>query len=193
MDVLGERSMNEPHNFGESLARSHAAEDLPFWREVYEAAFPSMVAMINHRRDGPHQRQGIDRSITLENSKQLLVDEKVRWRNKKTGKVYNDIALEYLSDERRGVPGWVAKPLLADYIAYAIAPLGRCYLLPVLQLQKVWEANKGEWLTRPKIAADNRYNGYEWRTLSVPVTVSELFAAIGACLRIQFVAVEGTE
>ena len=66
------------HDFRDSLAKSHAAEDLPLWREVYEKAFPFFQEMLNHRMDGEHQRAGVDRSIILYNSKQILIDENVR-------------------------------------------------------------------------------------------------------------------
>jgi hypothetical protein len=169
---------------------------MPFWEDVYRKAFPSMIGMFNHRADGQHQRNGIDRSIVLDNSKQVLIDEKVRGRNAITGKVYDDIALEYVSDDRRNEPGWVCKPLLCDYIAYAIAPLGRCYLLPVVQLQEAWNQNGDRWLSeasrgefRRIIVAKNR----SWNTLSVNVTVSELFSAIGSCLRVEFESCEVNE
>lgn len=146
-----------------------------------------MVAMVNHREDGDHQRQGIDRSLILANSKQVLIDEKVRFKNKITGRIYEDIALEYLSDSERNVPGWVIKPLLADYIAYAIAPIGKCYLLPVLQLQQAWESKKECWLqTYRTIKAKNFRGKQTWATLSCPVPPNTLFAAIGSCLRIDF-------
>lgn len=176
------------HDFKESLAASHEAEDMPLWKEVYLKAFPNMVAMPNHRVDGYHQRQGIDRSIILDNGKQLWIDEKVRFRNKKTGQVYKDIALEYLSDKTRNTPGWVCKPLLCDYIAYAIAPLGKCYLLPVLQLQQAWRDNEDVWLGKYFTAeAKNGKDGVvEWITLSCCVPVNILFKAIGSCLRIDF-------
>lgn len=41
------------------------------------------------------QKQRIDRRIILNASKQILIDEKVRGRNAITGRVYNNIALEY--------------------------------------------------------------------------------------------------
>lgn len=183
-----EESPDKPHDFGESLAQSHAAEDLPIWKEVYQKAFPNMITMINHRQNGEHQRAGIDRSIILENSKQLLIDEKVRGKNKKTGKIYRDIALEYWSDFDRHTLGWVCKPLRADYIAYAIAPLGICYLLPVLQLQKAWKENGEAWIEiyKPPIVAENEYKGHYWKTISVGVPVKVLFKAMGQCLRISF-------
>lgn len=180
--------MNEfEHNFVDSLARSHAADTLPFWRECYEKAFPTMAAMVNHREDGDHQRAGIDRSVILHNSKQILIDEKVRDKNRKTGKIYHDIALEFWSDFDRRVPGWVCKPLLADYIAYAIAPLGKCYLLPVPQMQAAWERNKAQWVHAYFIAkAPNRTRNRQWVTYSCCVPPDVLFREIGRCLRVEF-------
>lgn len=187
------------HCFSDSLAASHAAEDLPFWEECYRAAFPTMRAMVNHREDGQHQRNGIDRSIMLANAKPIFIDEKVRGRNKKTGKVYTDIALEYLSDRDRGDPGWVCKPLWADYIAYAIAPRGKCYLLPVLQLQEAWRRNHEAWrraadhsgrVLHPVIEAHNEWNGRRWTTVSLCVPPEVLFPAIGNCLRLTFAPIE---
>lgn len=172
------------HDFYDCLQQSHEAEDLPFWKEVYQQAFPNMATMVNHREDGWHQRAGIDRSVILDNSKQILIDEKVRGRNKKTGKIYgNDIALEYISNDKTGAPGWVCKPLQAEYIAYAIAPLGNCYLLPVIQLQSAWTKNQQLWLEtyQTKFAQNKGY-----KTWFCPVPINVLFKAIGLELRIKF-------
>lgn len=178
------------HSFPESLKRSHEAEDLPIWKEVYKKAFLNMIEMINHRQDGEHQRAGIDRSIILANSKQILIDEKVRFKNEKTGRVYKDILLEYWSDFERRIPGWICKPLRADYIAYAIAPLGKCYLLPVIQLQKAWETYGEIWLIKygPPKKAKNKddNNDMTWTTIRIAIPVKVLFQAIGNCLRINF-------
>jgi len=165
------------HDFHTSLAKSHAAEDLPIWEQIYKKGFPNYIGMHSHRQDGPHQRAGVDRSVILSGSKQILIDEKVRFRN------YGDILLEYLSSREHGTPGWVCKPLLADYIAYAILAAGRCYLLPVIQLQGAWAQNKDSWLaTYASVEAKN--NG--WTTVSCPVPEGPLFRAIGSCLRISF-------
>jgi len=173
--------MSAVHDFADSLAASHRASDLPIWEEIYRKSFPDFLAMVDHRQDGEHQRAGIDRSVILENSKQILIDEKIRW------KPYPDIAVEYLSNDRTGAPGWACKPLRADYIAYAIAPLGMCYLLPVIQLQQAWR-RKGEiWKASCFIVrAPNR--GYT--TLSAAVPVHELFSEIGRALRVPFAALE---
>lgn len=178
------------NDFDECLAFSHAAEDLPFWLDVYRKAFPNLTACISHRQDGEHQRAGIDRSIILENSKQILIDEKVRGRNRITGRVYEDIALEYISNDTINSPGWVVKPLRADYIAYAIAPLGICYLLPVVQLQQAYQKNSYNWLNYyHTIRAKNK----NYNTLSVCVPTDVLFPAIGQELRINFAPLEVNE
>lgn len=180
----------EVHDFQDCLQRSHDAHDLPIWEQMYRQAFPEMVAMHDHRDDGYWQRAGIDRSIVLRSSKQILVDEKIRGRNRTTGKVYRDIALEYVSNTSTGAPGWIEKALAADYIAYAIAPLGKGYLLPVVQLQSAWSKQKPAWLDRYSFRrAPN--NGYY--TLFCPVPVDVLFPAIGVELRVQFEPVEWEE
>lgn len=173
----------EVHDFQESLKRSHEAEDLQIWEEVYRRAFPAYTGMVSYRRDGFWQREGIDRGVLLSNTKQLFVDEKVRGRNKKTKKVYDDILLEYISCDSTGAPGWVCKPLRADYIAYLIAPLGICHLLPVIQLQNAWGKYGEKWKDEYfLIKAPN--NGYN--TLSVGVPPDVLYPAIGRELRIRF-------
>lgn len=165
------------HDFNESLARSHAASDLPIWEQIYRRAFPDFQVRIDHRQDGEHQRAGIDASVVLKNSKQLLIDEKVRFKN------YGDIALEYWSKESQKIPGWVCKPSRADFICYAIAPAGVAYLLPMVQLQQVWRSNGGDWIKRFK-KIDSANNGYV--TVSCGVPVKTLFAALCNTLRVQF-------
>jgi hypothetical protein len=175
------------HNFDDSLARSHAAENWSGWERIYRKAFPNFQTMASHRQDGWWQRHGIDRSIILTNSKVIKVDEKVRGKNARTGKVYDDIALEWWSDERQKIPGWVCKGLMADYIAYAILPLGRCYLLPVIQLQAAWKKHKGEWFG---IYPVRRSPNEGWTTVFLCVPVDVVLSAIGECLRVEFEPVD---
>lgn len=157
------------HDFRKSLAFSHAASDLPIWLEVYKQFFPDMVACVDHRENGYWQHQGIDRSLTLSNSKQVLVDEKVRDVD------YGDILLEFISNDKTGTPGWVCKPLMADFIAYAVLPRGKAYLLPVLSLQNAWNRNGREWRNRHRVVTANNA-GY--KTHSVCVPTKEVFRAI---------------
>lgn len=172
----------EPHDFNKSLAMSHAHSVWPGWEPLYREFFPSMIGLHYHGQDGDHQRAGIDRSVVLSNAKTIWIDEKVRGRNR-NGQVYDDILLEVFSDEQRKTLGWACKPLQADYIAYLIAPLGVCHLLPVLQLQLAWTRHGTAWAqTYGWRRAQNR----SWVTASVPVPVEVLYPAIGSGLRGRF-------
>lgn len=167
----------QTHVFQESLRRSHSASDMPFWETCYSQFFPTMLSMVDHRQDGDHQRMGIDRSVILENGKCYWIDEKVRF------KAYNDIALEEWSDQALRKPGWVCKPLMCDYIAYAIAPSGKCYLLPVPQLQQAWRDNCTLW---KGLYREVQANNLGYVTISWAIPAKVLFLAIARVLRATF-------
>lgn len=102
--------------------------------------------------------------MTLESGKTLLVDEKVREQD------WPDILLEYWSDEKRKIRGWVAKDLACDFIAYAFIPSQTCYLLPFQTLRSAWRENCGEWVQKyRRIEAIN--NGYVTVSVAVPTTI----------------------
>lgn len=157
------------HNFAESLSFSHDQADLPMWGEVYRNAFPTFAGMTCVRSDGWAQRGGIDRVVTLSSGKSLHIDEKVRKKD------YGDILIEYWSDEERRVPGWIAKDLACDFIAYAFLPSRTCYLLPFHQLRLAWKNNGKEWVGRyKKTVADNG----SYQTVGVAVPIPELLDKI---------------
>lgn len=165
------------HNFTESLQKSNEQADAPWWREVYEEAFPNLAQMICLRSDGWAQRGGIDRLLVLEDGTTLKVDEKVR------SAVYDDFCLEYWSDRKRRIPGWVAKDLTCDFIAYAFVPSKTCYLLPFQILRRAWRLNGREWVGKyQKIEAFNE--GYV--TVSVAVPISVLMATLCEALIIRW-------
>lgn len=166
------------NNFDDDIGFSRVCEQAKCWEQIYRKAFPTFQTMVCHRQDGDHQRNGIDRSIILRNSKQLLVDEKAR-RRFDTG----DIMLEYVSNNKTGALGWAEKDLLADYVAYAFIPSGKAYLLPVQQMQAAWIQHKSEWLVRFGIQPA-RNPGYS--TLNCPVKTGVLFDAIRNMLFVEF-------
>lgn len=136
---------------------------------MYRAAFPDLASAVCVRADGWAQRGGVDRVLTLSGGKTLTVDEKVR------AEEYDDILLEYWSDEARRVRGWVAKDLACDFIAYAFEQSGRCYLLPFQSLRRAWRINGRHWVnTYRRVEARN--SGYV--TVSVPVPTVELLNAV---------------
>jgi hypothetical protein len=154
----------EIHDFAESLRASHEQADNPLWEEVYRRAFHNLKSMVCVRDDGWAQRGGIDRVLVLSSGKTLNVDEKVR------SKDYGDILLEYWSDYDRRIPGWVQKDLACDFIAYAVIPAQRCYLLPFTALRAAWRANGRQWVDKYATArAQNR--GYCTHSVAVPTPV----------------------
>lgn len=124
------------------------------------------------RKDGWAQRGGIDRVITLESGKTVSVDEKVR------DEAWPDILWEFWSNHQRRVPGWCAKGLACDYIAYAFIPTQVCYLLPALQVRRAWQLYGGEWVRNAREGVygfrivDAENDGYTTRSVAVPIDIT---------------------
>lgn len=91
------------------------------------------------------------------------------------GHSVSDILLEVTSNDRTGTPGWARKPLLCEFVAYVFVPIRRCYMLPLVPLQRAWARFGEEWTTAYGTrAARNR--GYN--TINVPVPVPVLLRAM---------------
>ena len=173
-----------PHNFSESLAKSHRQADAPWWEKVYREAFPAFAGMVCVRDDGWAQRGGIDRVITLSSGRTVTVDEKVREKD------WPDILWEYWSDKAKKKRGWCAKDLACDYIAYAFVPSQTCYLLPTLQVRKAWRMFGKDWCEK----ANKNQDGfrivdapnatYITRCVAVPIDVS--LSAITEALTVRW-------
>lgn len=131
------------------------------------------------RDDGWAQRGGIDRVLTLACGRTYTVDEKVRVRE------WPDILLEQWSDEARQVPGWIQKPLACDFIAYAFAPSHRCYLLPVVPLQRAWRLYGKQWI---ESFGQRRAGNQGYVTTSVPIPVDTLLRAMVHAMMVQVFA-----
>lgn len=164
------------HDFATSLAKSAAQADAPWWELVYRKAFANFACMHSVREDGWAQRGGIDRVVVLTSGKTVSVDEKVR------DKVWPDFLWEYESDSDRHTPGWCAKDLACDFIAYAYIPSKRCFLLPAIQIRRAWLENGVAWISQANrgdtgfriVDAPNK--GYFTRSVAVPL--KETFKAI---------------
>ena len=161
--------MPKVHNFKDSLANSNEAVDLPLWGEIYRQAFSGFATMHSVRGDGWAQKGGIDRVVILGSGKTLYIDEKFRKDD------WPDILLERWSDNKKKTPGWIQKELACDYIAYAMKPSKRCYLLPFQQLRKAWKDHGRGWVEDyDPVFADNK----SYITESVPVPIDTLLAAL---------------
>ncbi|MBO9519794.1 MAG: hypothetical protein J7493_17180 [Porphyrobacter sp.] len=109
----------------------------------------------------------------MKSGKTFAVDEKIRTKD------WPDILLEQWSDEARRIPGWVQKPLACDFIAYAYAPSGVCYLLPVPALQRAWRLNGRKWIKHYGV---KRAHNPGYVSVSVPVPRGVLMLAIAEAL-----------
>ena len=171
------------HNFKQDLEESKIIQEFDFWNDIYREFFGDNITIVSNPSDGQGQRLGVDRIIVSPGSSACIrIDEKIRKISPVTGRIYDDILLEFLSSKEHNKPGWVCKPLLADYIAYANLPAGICYMLPVQPLQKAWKVNGKRWRERKEIPVRNE--GYT--TMCTPVPVNELYPAMGKTLRIKF-------
>lgn len=165
------------HDFHDSLERSQGYADAAWWLDVYRAAFPNLESAVCVRNDGWAQRGGIDRVLTLSSGKTLTVDEKVREED------WPDILLEYWSDLGSKVPGWVAKDMACDFIAYAFVPSQTCYLIPFQTLRQAWRHNCNQWVARYKrVEAKNR----RYVTVSVAVPTDVLLKSLGDAMRVSW-------
>jgi len=164
------------HDFRTSLALSNSYTDAPWWGDIYRRAFPTLLATACVRDDGWAQRGGIDRVLTLACGRTYTVDEKVRTNDSP------DSLLEQWSDEARRSPGWVQKPLACDFIAYAFAPSRRCYLLPVVPLQRSWRMYGRQWLVQ---FGQRRAKNTGYVSTSVPVPIGVLMPAIVDAMVVQ--------
>ena len=83
--------------------------------------------------------------------------------------------LRYDSEASSCFARWVQKPLACDFIAYAFAPSGVCYLLPVVPLQRAWRQHGKEWISR---YGTPRAQNVGYVSVSVPVPKDVLMRAI---------------
>ena len=164
------------HRFADSLALSAHYAESGWWLDVYRRAMPRLASAVSVREDGWAQRGGIDRLLTLTCGRTFSIDEKVRTRE------WPDILLEQWSDEQRRSPGWVQKPLACDFIAYAFAPSGTCYLLPVVPLQRAWRQHGREWLA---LYGTRRAKNPGYTSVGVPVPRDVLLSSIAAAMEVR--------
>lgn len=167
---------NNIHDFRTELSFSDAASDEPFWDAVYRKAFPDMIGHVHCTQDGLGQRAGIDRAIYLNSGRTIYIDEKKRRAD------YDDILLEYVSNNVTNSPGWIEKQMQIDYLAYAFMPRQKVFLFPWDMLRRAWVNYKDAWMGKyKKIEADN----YTYKTLSLAVPTPVLQNAVSLACVIQ--------
>ena len=132
---------------------------------------------------------------TRKSGKTITGDEKVREEN------WPDILLEFMSDVERGTPGWMAKDLACDYLAYAFIPSQTCHLLPFLALRSAWRKHGDTWKWKGEnrvdgfsiINAQNEDRGRRWTTRSVGVPTPFVLSAIHEALTVTWTSPDYSE
>jgi len=152
------------NNFNEDLKFSEQAGHEDFWQVIYKKAFPDIVFAQICTGKCAGQYLGIDRVIQLKSGKTLYIDEKKRRTE------YNDIALEFISNDQTNTRGWIEKDLLIDYLAYAFISSKRCYLFPWHLLIRAWNHYKADWHKKYRlIEAQNP--GYKTLSRAIPINI----------------------
>lgn len=170
--------MLKVHDFKEQLEFSEAHE--LFWREFYRKAFLGCTIIIRNQDSIEGQRRGIDRIVIDKYGVQsFCIEEKMR------EKSYDDFLLEYISNDRTNVPGWMERDLLSNFLAYAFAPKRKGYLIPWQPLKSFWIA-QGERLKKhcEPISAVNA----SYTTWSVAVPIKTLRMEIPTIKEISLLA-----
>lgn len=119
--------------FGDDLAWSHELACQPFWRGIYQKKWPTIAKVVDLSHDRQAQREGIDKTIILQDGREIQVDEKGRRED------YGDVALELrheFRDSERVEVGWALKPTRSDWWPYAILPARQVWFLPVARIQE---------------------------------------------------------
>lgn len=152
--------------------------------DFYRKFFPNMKEVkATSNFNLTAQKSGIDKIITLNNGKEIKIEEKKRRTD------YGDILLEEWSVFRNGKgekKGWTGDPKkVSDYIIYIILP--KIYIFPYDMLQLAWRTNYKLWLNKAKNEEDGfRYveapnPGYITTNIAVPTNI--LFEAIQRLMR----------
>lgn len=164
------------HDFAERLAYSAELSDEPSWVEFYSGLWPQMITCVRIDKNSKWQKWGVDRMVLLPEGRQILIDEKKRERNKKTGIIYDDFLCEEYSVLEKQKVGWTLdESKQCDFIAYAIPEIKKCYMLPFELLRLTCLQNLQTWKSN-RAPCDAQNNGY--RTRNWPVKWQSLFDAM---------------
>ena len=170
--------VGEMNNFQECYKIAEDGRNEPFWIEIYKKAFPNFTNLMTGKKEYCNsQKYGVDRIIYLENGKTITLDEKVRT------KVYQDIALEFISNDTKNSPGWMEKDLSIDYLAYAFLPIKTTYLFDWRMLKRAWEHFNDQWKKEYFISkAENKT--YHTLSVCVPIKVLRDACSLSAIIKI---------
>ena len=150
------------HNFHQSLAFCERHQSFAY--PLYQKVFGGEPRPATQRME---QIRGVD--VVVESMQRTwTIEEKVRT------KQYGDIFLEYASARELGTPGWIAKNLVSDYLAYIVLEDKSVRLFPFPLLRQAWIRNGENWKRKyGEISVPNggQFGTYTTLGVCVPVDV----------------------
>lgn len=153
-------------DFTADLAIERQNADAPIWGKVYTQLYPNTLVNYERCNHPEAQKLGIDRILTLEDTTQITVEEKIRYKD------YNDVALEFWSNKEEKTPGWCLKDLKCDYVLYLFWNSQKYCYMPFTPLRKIFEKSLDIWKTRFKVINTiNKGNITNYTTVSVCVPI----------------------
>lgn len=182
------------NSFAEDAAWADEQLRADWWGQVYRRAWGDRLSW--HTVDGKcrAQENGVDHVAMLgERDKVLRIEVKCR-RPRADGADWPDVLLETHSCFERLTPGWIEKPLTADFFAYAFVQSRVVLLLPTLNLQAAWRTNRSAWERLAEQRAKGfcvvwghtRLNGGSYRTRNIAVPTLALGEAVKNSMRVPF-------
>ena len=155
--------------FDDDLRESLEDKYKIIWWEFYKKTFPSLLRF-KRVSSKEENIKGYDRILCVgKHNKIILIEEKED--KYKTGNFF----LEYISNDSTRSPGWICKPLKAEYIAYYFINYNKHYLFDTRLLQYVWIVNNEDWKYKYgiKIVPNIDYN-----TLGVAVPINKVLQEV---------------
>jgi hypothetical protein len=161
------------HRFGERLKHSQDLSDEPSWIAFYRRIWPDLVSCVRIDANSRWQKIGIDRLVLLSNGNEITVDEKKR------DKDWGDLLIEewsvyYGPNDPKNKIGWSLDPeKQCDFVAYAVPPSKKCYLLPYELTRQTCLFNLERWKTlkskngKPNYPLDAQNETYRTRNCAV--------------------------
>jgi hypothetical protein len=145
---------------------------------VYQSYFLDLIGTIRVPwEQAAVQQSGVDRIVNLPN-KTLYVEEKIRLKH------YNDVWLEYTSNDQSNSLGWVERDLNIDYLLYAFLESKTAYFFDWRKLKKAWNANKERWIELYK-APPAKNKGYSSLGCAIPIGVLQKAMAQQSKIKIK--------
>jgi len=111
------------------------------FNKIYMKLRPD-IKTIETNKDKRTQLLGVDKILYLDNGCTYYIQEKCR-----PYKWYDDILLEYISNDRTMSPGWMEKDQLCNYLFYLVKYISQVYWFKWLPLKQLWDTNRDKWIS----------------------------------------------